>query len=294
MEPIYNFNDFGFGNTPISTTSAKTTSFDWGSLLNSGANGEIEGGLAMAANAIVPGSSMVLAPILEELNLNENYQLAKKYGWNSWGASASPESISAEFESITMPEVVRLMQNVSTDPQKALSDTRVYLESIIALRQYLKQYHSKANSTKQANELMVQKCQNLLRDVVQSAVSKLKSIGCVVSDVTYTGNPTFNYAYSHWGNTTLSNAMNDRAVSSFKPKGYKITASAALKQKIKDLQMQPTQSQNPEQNFDFVTDFTGVENANNNPNPKSSDSTIYIVAAAMVLLFWKNIKKLLK
>ena len=78
MEPIYNFNDFGFGNTPISTTSVKTTSFDWGSLLNSGASGELEGGLAMAANAIVPGSSMVLAPILEELNLNENYQLAKK------------------------------------------------------------------------------------------------------------------------------------------------------------------------------------------------------------------------
>ena len=304
VQPIYNFQDFNFATSTPSMTSTTAPKFDLGSLLGGAQSGELEGTLGMAANAILPGSGALLAPILDGLKLDENFQLAKKYGWNSWGASASPESISQEFESITKPEVVRLMQNVSTDPQKALSDTKVYLESIVALRNYLRQRHSKANSTKQANELMAEKCSNLLRDVVQSAVTKLKSIGCIVSEVTYTDNPTFKYAYSHWGNTTLSNAMNDRAVANFKPKGYKITASSALKKQIEKLKLEqnnPTPVNNGNSDYDvdlgsgFVdTDYTTTDQPQIPPDSKKSDSTIYIIIAAIILLFWKNIKKLIQ
>tara|TARA_B100001179_G_C18544406_1_gene383123 strand:- start:155 stop:1039 length:885 start_codon:yes stop_codon:yes gene_type:complete len=294
MEPIYDFSAFGVTSAPMTTTTTNTNKFDWGALLNSGASGNIEGGLSMAANAIVPGSGAVLAPILDGLKLDENYNLAKKYGWNSWGASASPESISAEFESITMPEVARLMQDVSTNPQKALSETKIYLETIIALRKYLRKNHSKANSTKQANELMAKKCQNLLDDIVLNAIEKLKSIGCKISTVDYPGNPTFNFAYSHWSSMSLNELRRDQKhiISSFK--GYQITASAQLKQKIKELQMQPTQG-TPQQNLDFVSGFnSGGSSSNGGQSPKSNDSTIYIVLAALVLMFWKHIKKLIK
>lgn len=152
-------------------------------------------GLGIAFTAIAGMASTVLSSgngegggwmssVLGGLNLKENISLVKEFGLNSWGASGSPSKAQQEFADTTAQPLQQLVDKIKTasDLGKALTDVGVFLDVV-----YLKAVdglnnHSKADSTKAANEWRMKNAKDLKAEYVDKIVNLVKSKGAIVQE----------------------------------------------------------------------------------------------------------------
>lgn len=147
----------------IASGAASGGSMDVGSLAN--------GALAAAASAIPFGD--VALDILNSLGLQENIGLVSSYGISSWGASTSPEQTKAEFAKVVYPFMEEKL--LGLNPSN-LAETINSIEDLLLSNHYyyvaLRDNHSKAKSTRLANDWAQKEMINLSNNFVATVKSK--------------------------------------------------------------------------------------------------------------------------
>lgn len=185
-------------------------------------------GLASAgANALIPGIGLALNPILGGLGLDPNFSNVLKYGLNSWGASTDPEKAKQEFATGVIPEVKKYIEQIRQDPEKGLDQLQIYLDVGKAYYTVLRTEHSKANSTKAANDFFIEQFKKLQATTIDKIVSQLKSKGVIVTE-SVNSNPTGSFFYPTNNETfTAEKIKSDPKLPSIF-KAYSLKASQAL------------------------------------------------------------------
>ncbi len=133
-------------------------------------------GLNLAASAIPFGT--VVKDILDKLGLQENINLVSKYGISSWGASTSPEEAKALIAKNVAPYVEQKMQSVNV---ANVSEVVNEVEDILLANHYffsaMRDHHSRAKSTKMANEMTQKEFKKLANDFITAVRAEFNKYG---------------------------------------------------------------------------------------------------------------------
>lgn len=184
MNLFENFNSgttsaFDFKDTMSSAYSAGTESggFDAGSAANTA--------LDAAASAIPFGA--FAKDLLDQIGLSENIDLVSKYGFSSWGASTSPEEAKQQFADKILTYIQGTLSRMTAQNAESILNE---LETTLLLQKYFKQkllqHHSKAKSTKLANEWWIEELGKIHKETMTKAVAQLRSIGVTVKSTAVT------------------------------------------------------------------------------------------------------------
>ncbi|MFD2827184.1 hypothetical protein ACFSYG_11940 [Leeuwenhoekiella polynyae] len=175
----------------------------------------------------------LMSGILEGLNIAENFKLVTQYGLSSWGASSSPEKIKAEFAQYTVPHVKKMLNEFASNPEQALTNTKIYLEVVQDFRAYLRDNHSKAKSTRLANQAMIDLAKDLYNKVINETIQKLRGAGIIVTEVPATITGSFTFADSNERYKSASELTSWAKKNNFATwKGYKFTVPQSLKDQL--------------------------------------------------------------
>lgn len=146
-------------------------------------NGAIEGTASTALNTVVPGAGFAIGPILAELNLSENFKLVSQYGLSSWGASGSPEKAKTDWQNVTLPALQKLINKLESYKNigETLSEIQVFIDNYAAFAQGLRDYHSKAKSTRLGNEWKLKNIKEIEAEIITKTISQLRAAGVIVN-----------------------------------------------------------------------------------------------------------------
>lgn len=154
-----------------------------GEINTSGKNpttGIVDAGLTLASGAIPFGG--MIKGLMDTLNISQNIGNVLKYGLSSWGASKTPEGIKKTFAESILPWLQDMlakttMDNISTQ----LTAIDVNLRGNSQYMKKLKENHSRAKSTRIANEWVEKECMKLLGEVLAGFNKKLQEAGVAVT-----------------------------------------------------------------------------------------------------------------
>lgn len=145
-------------------------------LASDAAAGIIDGGLEVASSAIPFGS--VIKDILDNLGLQKNISNVLKYGLSSWGASTTPEETKKRFAEVGLTWLQSEIASVTPDNiDTKLTAIDVMLRGNSQFFLKLMQNHSRAKSTRLANEWVSQECTKILGEILDSFNAQLQSKG---------------------------------------------------------------------------------------------------------------------
>lgn len=169
--------------------------------------GIIDAGISMATSFLPLGN--ILDGILGELNLAANISNVLKYGLSSWGASRTPEEMKKRFAENCYPWLQQelagiTMQNIA----EKITAIDVNLRGNQEQFKMLKQNHSRAKSTRLANEWGEQECARLLEKTMTGLNAQLQKEGVSVSVNTVPASASAMSPYrikSFWNNDDITN-----------------------------------------------------------------------------------------
>lgn len=142
--------------------------------------GIIDGGLTLASGAMPFGG--IIKGILDKLKLSSNISNVLKYGLSSWGASMTPEEMKKRFAEICYPWLQEeLAKTTTNNVDTQLTSIDVQLRGNAKFFEKLAQNHSKAKSTKIANEWASQECTDLLKKTIDGFNAQFQANGTTVT-----------------------------------------------------------------------------------------------------------------
>lgn len=145
-------------------------------LSSDAAAGIIDGGLEVASSAIPFGS--VIKDILDNLGLQKNISNVLKYGLSSWGASTTPEETKKRFAEVGLTWLQREIASVMPENIDAkLTGIDVMLRGNSQFFLKLMQNHSRATSTRLANEWVSKETTKILGEILDAFNAQLQSKG---------------------------------------------------------------------------------------------------------------------
>ena len=164
----------GFGSTDSTTTSNNT--------LGDGANAALDA----AASAIPFGA--LAKNFLDSLGLQENIDLVFKYGLSSWGASTDPDKMKGFFAETVWPWVQIQFDSIEgSNAQQVINKMDSRLRANMYYYQALRDNHSKAGSTREANDWaqaeLAKLCSTIANDMVAQFAAKGIKINKEISKV---------------------------------------------------------------------------------------------------------------
>lgn len=191
--------------------------FDFGNLIGGFGGGEINGdailgGITTGLNAVLPGSGLVVGQLAGILNAGENIDLVKNYGLSSWGASGSPEQTEIQIENFFMPEIQKMVDNINPNNLgQGLSDVSHYIKSVRTNFHQKRVEHSRAGSTKKANEKGRARMDQVHTKMMGDFEKNLRSAGFKVTKTqkTVVGNPRGFYNNWHEGKPKVDSMNKD-------------------------------------------------------------------------------------
>lgn len=140
------------------------------------AGGIVDAGAELAAGAIPFGG--LIKGLLDNLGLAANISNVLKYGLSSWGASATPEEMKKRFAEICYPWLQeKLAQTTMDNVDRQLTAIDVNLRGNSQFFKKLAENHSRAKSTRLANEWGSQECNRLLTETIDGFNSQLQANG---------------------------------------------------------------------------------------------------------------------
>lgn len=147
--------------------------------------GDAAGAALDAAASAIPFGSMVKG-FLDELGLQRNIDNVFKYGLSSWGASTTPEEEKAKFAKNVLPWVKQRLDELqqSGDLQGALNEIDLWLTIDYACAKNLRDNHSKAKSTRLANDSMMKELKDLKAKVINGLKQKFSAVGVKITTST--------------------------------------------------------------------------------------------------------------
>lgn len=144
------------------------------------AAGIVDGGLEIAASAIPFGS--IIKNILDKMGLATNISNVLKYGLSSWGASTTPEDTQKRFAEVGLRWLEKEIASVTIENiDTKLTGIDVMLRGNSNFANGLMHNHSRAKSTRLANEWMKNECMKILAQVVDEFSAQLQSKGVRVT-----------------------------------------------------------------------------------------------------------------
>lgn len=155
------------------TTSTTSTNGDM-------AAGIVDGGLELAASAIPFGS--VIKDILDKIGLASNISNVLKYGLSSWGASTTPEDTQKRFAEVGLTWLQAEIASVTpSNIDTKLTQIDATLTGNANFAEGLMQNHSRAESTRLANEWVMNECRKLKDQIIQEFNAQLQSKGVAMT-----------------------------------------------------------------------------------------------------------------
>lgn len=127
--------------------------------------GIVDAGVEIAAGALPFGG--LIKGLLENLDLANNIKNILKYGLSSWGASMTPEEMKKRFAEICYPWLEQML--ASTTPANVDTQMTAIDVNLRANQQFFKKLmenHSRAKSTRIANEWASNECKRLLQETI--------------------------------------------------------------------------------------------------------------------------------
>ncbi len=262
--------------------------------------GIVDGAMTLASGAIPFGG--IIKGILDEMEIGANISNVLKYGLSSWGASKTPEELKKRFAETILPWLQDMLAKTTIDNiSSQITAIDVNLRGNSQFFKKLKENHSRAKSTRLANEYGEQECAKLLEEVLTGFNKQLATAGVTVQRRTVGAKSS---ALSKYPITSVDgdNIKNDRYWDEIDYYVYEVDRSTLKNWNTQQLQ------QNPQQNTggSNPTGSTGGSTGNYNPtgeyqniqNPEGgekSNTGLIIGGVAMaalpLLFFMKKDKK---
>jgi len=144
------------------------------------AAGIVDGGLEIAASAIPFGS--IIKNILDKIGLATNISNVLKYGLSSWGASTTPEDTQKRFAEVGLTWLQAEIASVTpSNIDTKLTGIDIMLTGNANFAEGLMHNHSRAKSTRLANEWVMNECRKLRDEIIKEFDAQLRSKGVKVS-----------------------------------------------------------------------------------------------------------------
>ncbi|WBL20759.1 hypothetical protein [Zunongwangia sp. HRR-M8] len=181
--------NLSLGSSGGSTSYAPTSTSAFGNLFNNVADSQKNGidagdaanaALDVAASAIPFGS--IVKGVLDKIGLADNLSNVFKYGLSSWGASTNPEQHQADFAQKVLPFVEQKLSSINAQNiTDVLNELDFHLRSNHYMFIALRDKHSKAKSTRLANDWTQKELNNLLMKIWTESRAQLKASGATLS-----------------------------------------------------------------------------------------------------------------
>ncbi|ADF52994.1 hypothetical protein [Zunongwangia profunda] len=143
-----------------------------------------------AAASAIPFGAMA-KKLLDNLGLQKNIDNVLKHGLSSWGASTSPEEAEQEMAKNVAPWIIQKTENINAqNAEQTLNELEITLGMHKYFFEKLLRHHSKAKSTRKANQWWVKQFTQLRKDVIGKMVTQLRGAGVVVKTTAITGKPS--------------------------------------------------------------------------------------------------------
>lgn len=168
---------FSFGDAFSKLSSG---SFTGGSTGGNPTAGIVDAGMELAAGAIPFGN--IIKGLLDNLDLSGNISNVLKYGLSSWGASTTPEKKKAQFGEMVYPWLQKELSATTMDNvAEKMTAIDIMLRGNAAFAKGLLHNHSRAKSTRLANDWATKEYTRLANETLEGFNKKFQEIGVRVT-----------------------------------------------------------------------------------------------------------------
>jgi len=145
-----------------------------------GTAGIVDAGLTLASGVIPFGG--VIKGIMDKLEIGKNIGNVLKYGLSSWGASTTPDKNKKMFAESIYPWLKEMLAKTTMDNiSEQLTAIDMRLRGNAYFYTLLRDEHSRAKSTRLANDWTVKEAEKLLGEVMDNFNKQLQSKGVKIT-----------------------------------------------------------------------------------------------------------------